>query len=651
MIMKTGLFILTLAVLAASCTKEAAQPEPVDQQVIITAWQEGAQPTKTGLQDGGTQVGWQYGDNIKVFYDGSGSEFSPIITIRDDHKKEDIAALYPVVSFSGRLENIPIGGNLNKQLWGLYPYRADATSDGSSVTTTLPDDQVGMPGSFFKRTQITLACENSMILPFYNVTGGLRFTVSQKGIKKVILEGNGGENLAGKVKLAFQGGVPVVQSVLEGSKAISLTAPQGGEFKVGQWYYIVTLPCTLSSGFTMTFFKDGEAGTRQANGSFTIKRGIFGSVDKIDQGVTFSAGNAVSLLQEIKDGDSVLATNPLVEKFLTEVTYQAHDYSYSRLLEFPPVAPGQADIPPTYVLKWTADSSIGELDAVLVDGDWSRTTSLPAGSSYMTVTNLRPNADYKFVVRSKDGNTELKNMSFSTYGHMHQLYFRKNVRNCRDLGGWTGLNGKTVKYRKVYRGGRLQWDVPHGSWTEEATLTDEGLADVLAEGIKAQLELRNTNDAISETALGAGYDFCAPIISEGYSYMLRPDKGLTDKTRQCFEFIVNCVRNDKPVYFHCSLGRDRTGTVAMLVLGILGVDEGDISKEYEVTQFSPHYWGVSDGEKTIMTRLADYDGAAGYIWDHFVTGSMTFADGVEAFLLSIGVSQTDIDDFRNLMLE
>ena len=30
---------------------------------------------------------------------------------------------------------------------------------------------------------------------------------------------------------------------------------------------------------------------------------------------------------------------------------------------------------------------------------------------------------------------------------------------------------------------------------------------------------------------------------------------------------------------------------------------------------------------------------------------MTFADGVEAFLLSIGVSQTDIDDFRNLMLE
>ena len=89
----------------------------------------------------------------------------------------------------------------------------------------------------------------------------------------------------------------------------------------------------------------------------------------------------------------------------------------------------------------------------------------------------------------------------------------------------------------------------------------------------------------------------------------------------------------------------------MLVLGVLGVNEGDISKEYEVTQFSPHYWGVSDGEKTIMTRLADYDGAARYIWDNFVTGSMSFADGVESFLLSIGVSQQDINDFRNLMLE
>ena len=89
----------------------------------------------------------------------------------------------------------------------------------------------------------------------------------------------------------------------------------------------------------------------------------------------------------------------------------------------------------------------------------------------------------------------------------------------------------------------------------------------------------------------------------------------------------------------------------MLVLGILGVNEGDISKEYELTQFSPHYWGVSDGEKTIMTRMSDYHSAANYIWEHHTTGTQTFAQGVENFFLSIGISQSDIESFRNLMLE
>ncbi len=31
-----------------------------------------------------------------------------------------------------------------------------------------------------------------------------------------------------------------------------------------------------------------------------------------------------------------------------------------------------------------------------------------------------------------------------------------------------------------------------------------------------------------------------------------------------------------PVLFHCSMGRDRTGTTAFLILGLLGVDEGQL---------------------------------------------------------------------------
>ena len=89
----------------------------------------------------------------------------------------------------------------------------------------------------------------------------------------------------------------------------------------------------------------------------------------------------------------------------------------------------------------------------------------------------------------------------------------------------------------------------------------------------------------------------------------------------------------------------------MLLLGVLGVNEGDISKEYEVTQFAPFEWATSGGETTKMTRRVDYRSAANYIWNNFVGEGETFAQGVEKYLLSIGVAQETITEFRSLMIE
>lgn len=115
---------------------------------------------------------------------------------------------------------------------------------------------------------------------------------------------------------------------------------------------------------------------------------------------------------------------------------------------------------------------------------------------------------------------------------------------------------------------------------------------------------------------------------------------------------MDCVDKQKPVYFHCSLGRDRTGTVAMLTLGILGVPEGDISQEYEITQFAPNGYATSTGEKTKMVRTVDYKGAANVIWKYVnEAAGETFRDGVEKYLIEIGISKADIDKFRENMLQ
>ena len=343
---------------------------------------------------------------------------------------------------------------------------------------------------------------------------------------------------------------------------------------------------------------------------------------------------------ELKNGDYVLTTNANVAKFLDEIHYPTHDCSYSDLRTWAEangvsVCPGNSDRPSEYSIRWPVGATTEAVTVTVKEPtrEWvySQTN---AEKPYVNITNLLPNTHYTY--KAVAGSQVLAEGEFDTYGKLHQVYF-KNARNGRDLGGWETTDGKTVKYRMVYRGGRFDG------------LTKTGKNFIKVEGLKAELDLRGHKDVDSESTLKGivdDYVFCAPVIEEGYSQMLKDDK---EKTRQCMQFIFDCVDNNRPVYFHCSLGRDRTGTVAMLTLGILGVPEGDISQEYELTQFAPHGYATSDGEKTKMLRTVDYKGAANVIWGY--AGEGTFQDGVNAYLLEIGISQADIDKFKANMLQ
>ncbi len=342
---------------------------------------------------------------------------------------------------------------------------------------------------------------------------------------------------------------------------------------------------------------------------------------------------------EIVDGATdILATNANVEKFLTDIQYPTHDCSFTSLLTWAEennvdVCPGKSDKPSEYTIRWT-DQTAQNVVVTVTEPTREWTYTPTANNLYVTITNLLPNTHYTFKVESNG--KVIKQGSFDTVGKLHQVYF-KNMRNSRDLGGWKTTDGKTIKYRMVYRGGRFDG------------LAKSGKNAIKVEGLKAELDLRGHSDVSSDSSLKGivdDYDFCAPVIEEGYSQMLQQDK---EKTRQCMQFIFDMVDQNKPVYFHCSLGRDRTGTVAMLTLGILGVPEGDISQEYEITQFAPHGYATSDGEKTKMTRRVDYRGAANVIWGYAGEGS--FQDGVNAYLLEIGISQDDINKFKANMLQ
>ena len=87
----------------------------------------------------------------------------------------------------------------------------------------------------------------------------------------------------------------------------------------------------------------------------------------------------------------------------------------------------------------------------------------------------------------------------------------------------------------------------------------------------------------------------------------------------------------------------------MLVLGLLGVSEGDIAKDYELTYFAPDGISTNDGGEFQYTRTKSsaYAAISKHIWNF---GKPTFKQCVEAYLLSIGVSQKDMDDIYNAMV-
>ncbi len=285
----------------------------------------------------------------------------------------------------------------------------------------------------------------------------------------------------------------------------------------------------------------------------------------------------------------------------------------------------------TYTVRLTSD-----VDPVTGNADFSNAKEYTVQGTELSLQNLLVDTWYVWQV---EGGGSVSGGVFYTADTVRTLSI-DGVTNTRDLGGWKTIDGKyRVKYGVAYRGAKFD------------DFTEAGKQAIIDLGIKTDVDLRGNNEGVNEPLkkLGvtwylAGYYGCAMYNGTDSTSIERIGSNHVNGTINALRAYANPA--NYPAYFHCSYGRDRTGTLGLLLLGLLGVSKVDVQKDYEMTFLSE--WGggglSAEGHVSLLNRTISW------IQTNYAQGG-TLQESIEAYVLAAGLSAGEIAAIRANMLE
>ena len=221
-----------------------------------------------------------------------------------------------------------------------------------------------------------------------------------------------------------------------------------------------------------------------------------------------------------------------------------------------------------------------------------------------------------------------------------------NVSNTRDLGGRYVQGGKyQVKQGMVYRGA----EVDPSSSKAWGAINEEGkhvMVDIL--GIKTDLDLRD-NRTITQSPIDPSLNY----INVSAPYYVSESTGINSaayKAALTTEIRTFANPDNYPIYLHCSLGRDRAGTLAYLISALVGVELIDLQRDYEMSMFAITGWAdASQGPGKLDQMLPALNSLTNYLMTY---GSGTLSENTEKFVKEyLGITQAEVDSIRSILLE
>ena len=243
--------------------------------------------------------------------------------------------------------------------------------------------------------------------------------------------------------------------------------------------------------------------------------------------------------------------------------------------------------------------------------------------------------------------------------------------NFRDLGGYPAREGRTTRWGTLYRSDTLH----------ELTGPDVDL--LLAMGLTTVIDLRTARELersgrgpLADHAIGfhhlsvigdeaggtggatgvvgeavAAPDPAGEDLSERYLWYLESGRGAL------VEALTLLGEPDRyPAVFHCAAGKDRTGVLAALVLGIVGVEAPVIVADYELTASRmPMIMERYRTDPAFAERLASVPDSRFSVeaatMERFLAGLDDRHGGARAWALAAGVPVGSLDRLTDILLD
>lgn len=235
---------------------------------------------------------------------------------------------------------------------------------------------------------------------------------------------------------------------------------------------------------------------------------------------------------------------------------------------------------------------------------------------------------------------------------MGRHHYFEEIVNFRDLGGYNTADGAVLKEGRIYRSSMLFAPTVHDRHKWESLGIDTVIdlrapKELLREpNLYAELVGRYVNVNLSGSADAGRSSELAQSAASPYFMSDRYLEYLSAEDELAKALRIFLERRDKPIVFHCSAGKDRTGIISYLLLSLHGVPLAEIVADYQVSYtYMKQDPRLLDPDKHLNIYVSYPE-----IMELFHKAFVDKYGSVEDYLRGIGLDEEEVAALKGLLL-